>query len=212
MAPVHASPLRCSHRQAPGRSPLGSLLSALSLVLGLAAACPAWAGAPAASTSAGPGKPQAQRASKPEWAKLTVGQQQALAPLRTAWPGLSESRKRKWLALARNFNDLPPSEQARLHSRMAEWVALSPQQRAQARLNFGDAQQLSDQDKREAWKTYQALPESEKRRLAAGAQPRTPPTAVALRPVPADKLAPVPRAGSETRAARIEPPVTPPAH
>jgi len=216
MAPS-SSPLPPPDWRAAAAARPGQRLAGLLLGLCLAAGTAAWAGAPGTHSSAAPAKPpagsQPQRAaSKPVWAQLTVGQQQALAPLRPAWARLSESRKRKWIALARNFNDLTPLEQAKLHSRMTEWVALSPQQRAQARLNFGESKQMSEQDKRAAWDAYRALPDNERRKLAAGAPPRTPPTAVAVRPVPANKLAPLPRAGSELRAARIEAPAPPAAH
>ena len=61
------------------------------------------------------------------------------------------------------------AEQAKLHSRMTEWAALSPQQRTQARLNFAETKQLSPDDKKAKWEAYQALPPEEKRKLAAGA-------------------------------------------
>jgi hypothetical protein len=84
------------------------------------------------------------------------------------------------------------AEQAKLHSRMTEWVALSPQQRTQARLNFGQTQQLSPDDKRAKWEAYQALPPEEKKKLAARAA-KPPATAAAVKPVPTDKLAVAPK-------------------
>jgi hypothetical protein len=84
---------------------------------------------------------------------------------------------------------MPPGEQAKLHSRMAEWAALSPQQRTQARLNFAEAKALPPDDKRAKWEAYQALPPEEKRKLAAGAGKPVPPTAAAVQPVQQQKLA-----------------------
>ena len=52
--------------------------------------------------------------------------------------------------------------QARLHSRMAEWAALSPQQRTLARMNFAESQKVETDDKRAKWEAYQALPPEEK--------------------------------------------------
>jgi hypothetical protein len=95
---------------------------------------------------------------------------------------------------------MPPPEQARLHSRMAEWAVLSPQQRTAARLNFAEAQKVAPDDKRAKWEAYQALPPEEKKRLAAGAaaaKPAPPPTAIAVQPVPRDKLAKVPPRGKK---------------
>jgi hypothetical protein len=133
--------------------------------------------------------------SSPTWAELTPQQQQSLAPLSGTWRVLGEAHKRKWLALSQNYPTMPPGEQARLHSRMAEWAALSPQQRTQARLNFAETQQVDAGDKRAKWEAYQALPPEEKRRLAAGANAAKPPppvTAPAVQPVPPQRLARIP--------------------
>ena len=136
--------------------------------------------------------PATRPESSPTWAELTPQQQQALAPLFGTWRALGESHKRKWLAISHNYPSMPPGEQARLHSRMAEWAALSPQQRTLARLNFAESQKLSPDDKRAKWEAYQNLSAEEKRKLAAGAvaaKPPPPPTAVAVQPVPQQKLA-----------------------
>lgn len=145
------------------------------------------------------------------WSDLTPTQRTALAPLARNWPQLTEGHQRKWIALAENFSRMAPAEQAKLHSRMAEWVALSPQQRTEARLNFGESQQVSPDEKKAKWQAYQALPPEEKRRLATGAATKPPATAAAVKPVPADKLAQVPKkpAGETAKPARIV--VAPPA-
>ncbi|HEY0825828.1 MAG TPA: DUF3106 domain-containing protein [Ramlibacter sp.] len=140
--------------------------------------------------------PATRPESKPTWAERTPAQQQALAPLTGTWRVLGAAHKRKWLALSQNFATLPPAEQARLHSRMTEWAALSPQQRTRARLNFAEAQKVAPTDKRAKWEAYQALSPEEKRKLAAGAaasKPAPPPTALAEKPVPQQKLAKIPK-------------------
>jgi hypothetical protein len=155
-----------------------------------------------------PGQPRTSPAPKveasPTWTELSPAQKQALEPLAVTWSRLGEAHKRKWLAVSSNFPTMPPGEQARLHSRMAEWAALSPQQRTQARLNFAEAQTLPTDDKRAKWEAYQALPAEEKSKLAAGAGKPVPPTAAAVQPVPAQKLAngPKPRK-PDTRNPRI---------
>ena len=143
--------------------------------------------------------------SGPTWKELTAAQRTALAPLATSWEQLAEGHKRKWIALAANYAKLPPAEQVKLHSRMSEWAALSPQQRAQARLNFGEAQQVSPDEKRAKWEAYQALPPEDRRKLREDANARRPATAAAaIRPVPAQKLASVPKSGAdEAKPARI---------
>jgi hypothetical protein len=49
-------------------------------------------------------------------------------------------------------------------------LALSPQQRNLARLNFNKLQNLPKEDKKAKWEAYQALSEEEKRLLAAGSK------------------------------------------
>ena len=85
---------------------------------------------------------------------------------------------------------MPPEEQAKLHSRMTEWAALSAQQRTQARLNFAETKQLSADEKKSQ---VGGLPGPERRRKAASWPPRrrarSAGAAPAVRPVPRQKLA-----------------------
>ena len=137
--------------------------------------------------------------SRPSWAELTPLQQQALAPLASSWSTtMSEPQKRKWLAISKNYGTLAPEDQATLNSRMNEWVALSPQQRAQARLNFGKTKELSrlltPEETKARWEAYQALSPEEKQKLAAKASPNPTGAATAAKPVSPQKLAAVPHA------------------
>ncbi len=127
------------------------------------------------------------------WTELTPRQQQALMPLASSWnTGMSEAQKRKWLSISKNFPSLPPQEQAILYSRMNEWVNLTPQQRVQARLNFGKTKELSKQltpeEKKTKWQAYQALSAEEKQKLAK-ASPKPVGAAPAVKPVAPQKLA-----------------------
>ncbi len=134
--------------------------------------------------------------SKPTWAELTPMQQQTLKPLASSWVTLTAAQKRKWLEVSKNYPSLPPEGQATMHSRMNEWVALSPAQRAEARLNFAKTKELSKQltaeEKKAKWETYQALSAEEKQKLAAKAPPRPTGAAPAVKPVAAQKLATLP--------------------
>lgn len=161
--------------------------------------------APATQVAAGPSAPvkNTVAVTKPLWTELTASQQQALLPLATPWNSLSQAQKRKWLALSARYPKLPAAEQAILRSRMTEWAALSPQQRTQARLNFGETRRLSPGDKKAQWEAYQALPAEEKRKLAADVAGKTPGTAAAVKPVPAQKLAKVPKAKRDAKIPRI---------
>jgi hypothetical protein len=197
---------------APAAAPASAAVAAPAAV-----SPPAQPQARAASAAATPASAAASRAAptkgassatrpnntvtKPLWIALTPAQQQALAPLSGKWDTVSESQKRKWLALSQNFPKMSSAEQAKLHSRMSEWATLSPQQRTQARLNFGETQQLSADDKKAKWEAYQALPPEEKRKLAASAT-KPPATAAALKPVSPEKLAEVPKPKPADPAAR----------
>lgn len=150
---------------------------------------------PASAAVKPPAVPAKPVVAKPTWAELTPMQQQALKPLASSWDTVSEAQKRKWLEISKNYPSLAPEGQANLHSRMNEWVTLSPQQRAQARLNFGKTKELSKQltpeEKKAKWETYQALSPEEKQKLAAKASPKPTGAATAVRPVAPQKLAPV---------------------
>lgn len=153
-------------------------------------------------------------ASGPDWSQLTPSQQQALAPLASSWnTGMSEAQKRKWLEISKNYSALTPQGQATLNSRMNEWVALSPQQRAQARLNFGKTKELSRQltpeEKTAKWEAYQALSPEEKQKLAAKASPRPTGAATAVKPVAPQKLASVPAQSASKPAFKPAPKIIP---
>lgn len=193
---------------------LPSLLKRLPCVCGLLCLAMAAGFASAQPTGTPPKNGKAAVASRPaqssgpRWAELSAEQRSALAPLADHWSKLNEAQQRKWLAMAQSFGRLPPAEQAKLHSRITEWAALSPQQRTEARLNFAEAQQLSPDEKKAKWEAYQALPPEEKRKLVRNAAPRTPLPAAAVRPVPSEKLAVVPKSAGDAKPARIT--VTPP--
>lgn len=164
----------------------------------------------APATSATAAKPAA--VSKPLWRDLSARQQRALEPLALQWDSLTEPHKRKWLALSRNYAKLSQAEQEVLHSRMTEWATLSNQQRSQARLNFAEVKQVPVDERKAKWEAYQALSEEERRELAARAKPR-PGAAVAIRPVPAQKLVQLPVAtpdASHTPRIQLAPPASVP--
>ena len=131
-------------------------------------------------------------ASKPLWPDLTPEQQLALKPLVASWPTLSEPRKLKWLAMSKNFSQLSAAEQAKLQSRMSDWVNLSAQQRNQARINYGQAQSISPGEKQLKWQAYQALSDEERSRLASKAAKAPKGAAPALKPIAPQKITVVP--------------------
>jgi hypothetical protein len=152
----------------------------------------------AAATSSTPkptkNPPQAQNLTMPtafsglDWKTLTPTQRLALKPLATSWQALSDPQKRKWVSLSANFERMTPGDQAKLHERMAQWAALSPKQREQARLNFAEAQKIAPLQKTEKWQAYQALSPEEKQALAQSVRPKPPRTALAAQPVAPGKI------------------------
>ncbi len=123
-----------------------------------------------------------------EWRSLSTAQRTALAPLERDWASLGSDQQRKWIALTQNFSRMTPQERATLQGRMTEWANLTPAQRTQARLNFGEVRKVPTDERRAKWEEYQALPEEERARLARE-RPKPPAGAApALRPVPAERL------------------------
>jgi hypothetical protein len=156
------------------------------------------------TTAAAPERaPQKVINTKPEWQELTAAQKQALAPLTQLWPSMTEAHKRKWLALSQNFGQLPEADKNTLQSRMREWAALSSQQRAQARLNFADAKQMPQDERRSKWEAYQALSPEEKQKLAAKKPVAKVGAALAPKPVSTEKLAVPPTASGNKALPRI---------
>ena len=158
---------------------------------------------PIASKTSAAAKPTAVKPAdpaaltKPLWVELTALQHQALKPLDSSWNTINEPQKRKWLELSKNYQKLSPVEQATMHSRMVEWVGMSPQDRAAARLNFAKTKELSKEltgdEKKAKWETYQALSPGEKAKLAANATPKPAGAATAVKPVELQKLAVTPK-------------------
>lgn len=144
---------------------------------------------PPARVSRAAGKNGPRNAPRSAWNELTPAQQEALQPLAAKWATMSPGQRRKWLALSKNFPSMPLEEQAKLYSRMTEWVSLSAQQRTQARLNFAETKQLSAEEKRAKWQAYQALSPEEKQKLEAKAPPKIRGAATAVRPAPHHKMA-----------------------
>ncbi|MDR2127980.1 MAG: DUF3106 domain-containing protein [Burkholderiaceae bacterium] len=156
-------------------------LPALLLLGALGAAAPAWAQKTAAPS---------QTVGAIAWSSLSAEQKKALQPLNGLWPMLTEEDQRKWIALAHNYNRMTPAAQATLQSRMTQWAILSPAQRAQARLNFGETQtqKMSRDDIKARWQAYQYLPAEERSKLAAQRGKQPPATAAAPRPAAPDKI------------------------
>lgn len=137
-------------------------------------------------------------ASGTSWKQLTPAQRSALAPLERDWSALEPRRQEKWLEIAARFPNMPADERARMQERMAEWAKLSPKERGQARVNFQEARQLSAEERKARWESYQALPEDEKRKLAERARPPR-----NDRDTPVKPASPVNRDGSKSNIVQL---------
>ncbi|MGV0959661.1 MAG: DUF3106 domain-containing protein [Limnohabitans sp.] len=155
------------------------------------------------------------RASAPlasSWQQLSGGQKQALAPLASQWGSLTPQQQSKWLAISHNFSQMPAAEQATMHARMADWVALSPLQRNQARYNFNVVQNLPKEDKKAKWEAYQALSAEDKRLLSVGTAPPAKSAAPIAKPASTSRLVtpslrPIGSAQDMTRSSASTPPI-----
>lgn len=147
----------------------------------------------ASSGAFNPGKSSSSfHEASPPWAELNAEQKVILQPLQNLWPTLEENRKRKWLAIAKNFPNLSPQAQATAQERMREWAALTPAQRYQARLHFAQAQQWSTDEKLAKWEAYQALNEEEKNKLSQSKPAWSKGAAMVARPIAPEKLTATP--------------------
>jgi hypothetical protein len=84
------------------------------------------------------------------------------------------------------------ADREKLQSRMAEWAALKPKEREQARLNFAQTKKLPPDARAATWEAYQALTEEERRALLDKAPKKPSGAAIAAKPVAPSKLAEVP--------------------
>lgn len=115
-------------------------------------------------------KPASEPERGPRWTSLSPAQREALAPLQKDWAGIDAGRKQKWLEVAARMPAMTAEERERVRERMAEWARMTPAQRGQARLNFQESRTLAAEDRQARWEAYKALPESERKALAAKAK------------------------------------------
>ena len=121
----------------------------VALIVGLAFALP---------SAAAQSKADARKAPRPAWAELTPAQQKVLAPLAPEWDRMDQVRRRKWIEIAERYPGMKPQEQERLQKRMANWVRLTPAQRAAARDKYQALKKLPPDKRREVtaqWESYQ---------------------------------------------------------
>lgn len=95
----------------------------------------------------------------PDWQSLTADQKRTLEPLRGIWPSMDEQEQAVWRLVANHMQNKPPRLQERLQKRMKKWSALTPGERARARLNFMQIARRYDVKHRETqWSHYRSPP------------------------------------------------------
>ncbi len=184
-----------------GSERLPRVVGTLFILAALGALVPAW-GQQSSTSSAIPA-PVSPIAAGPAWSDLSANQQQILTPLAPSWNALDPARKQKWIAVARTYPQLAPAEQAKLQGRMVEWAALSPRERAVARLNYSETKMVPASDRAANWDAYKVLPAEDKQKLAAQAASAPKGAALAPKHSTQDKITPVPvtrRTPAEERA------------
>lgn len=112
----------------------------------------------------------------PKWAELSAVEHKVLAPLADEWDSMDDTRKAKWLGVARRFPSMTAEEQERVQARMREWAKLTPEQRTLAREQYRSMRK-SPAEQREAlrqkWQEYENLPPEERDRLKEKSPPAT---------------------------------------
>ena len=144
---------------------------------------------------------------RPIWNDLNADQKIALEPLQKLWPQMSEFQKQKWLVISKNYMSMGSDEQTRLQSRMNDWVSLSNQERAVARLNFAEVNKLSEDQKRVKWEAYQALEPDARQKLLDSTQPLPKGAAIAVHPTNKALLTITPETASTTSTKHVASPL-----
>ena len=97
----------------------------------------------------------ADLAPAPTWAELSPQERATLAPLGAQFDRLDNQQRRKWRALAERARRWTPQQLRTAQSRMAQWAAMTPQQREAAREQAKAARQAHAGDERErSWEQW----------------------------------------------------------
>jgi hypothetical protein len=169
-------------------------LSAIAVLVSIAATWPRFHTRPADLVVEHPSVKLPLVASAPEatgplsWARLSADQHEALAPLAHDWDTFDNDRKRRWIKIASRYKKMSTDSQKRLHGRMQEWLAMTPEQRRTARENYQLSKQVPVQQRENAWNAYQQLPEDQKKTLAAVEKRNRRPTVVTAPPTGTPEL------------------------
>jgi hypothetical protein len=127
----------------------------------------------------------------PSWQALTTAQQLALVPLAGEWDTMDSLRKEKWIAIGNRYARMSPAEQARIQTRMRDWVKLTPEERRSVRRNYASTKKLDADQKSVQWQQYLQLSDEQKEQLAKQKLSPVPATAVSRARVKPKTLLPI---------------------
>ncbi|MEY8689754.1 MAG: DUF3106 domain-containing protein [Leptothrix sp. (in: b-proteobacteria)] len=120
------------------------------------------------------GTAHAQALGTASWDELSASEQRILQPLQAQWASTDAPRRQKWRDIASRFPTMNADQQARTTSRMAEWAAMTPNERNAARLQFEQVKQLPSSERQARWDAYQALAPEQRDALSKQAATRAP--------------------------------------
>jgi predicted Fe-S protein YdhL (DUF1289 family) len=88
------------------------------------------------------------------WESLSSDSQSVLRPLRLSWANLSDAQKQSWLKRVPELKNMPADQLTTAQERMAEWTALSDQQRAQVQERLRNSRQPDPSTRAKLWKSF----------------------------------------------------------
>lgn len=113
-------------------------------------------------TRGGAFQPSLLPLAQPLWSELSASQRELLQPFAQQWNALPSAEKRAWAELARRFPKMNARQREQVERRIADWAALSPEQRRVARANFRVARQVPREEVRSEWEHYQSMTEAQR--------------------------------------------------
>ena len=89
------------------------------------------------------------------WSDLSSQDQSILRPLRMNWEDLSDEQKQGWIKRVPEIKAMPPENRKNAQTRMAEWGALSQQQRDEVQTRVKSSSKTSNPKERaKLWDSF----------------------------------------------------------
>lgn len=88
------------------------------------------------------------------WEDLSSESKEALRPLRLNWDDLSPAQKRSWLNRVPEIKSMPGEQRNTAQARMAEWGALSQQQRYEVKNRVKNSVEADPSARARLWSSF----------------------------------------------------------